>query len=147
MSNLYLGKWISLLYRYGQIYMTKELEPFNIGKGQFLFLIALYHEDGLLQEELADCLNIDKGTTARAIAKLEQFGYVTRRPKQKDLRSNQVFLTQQAQDFKPHLYSILEKWTGILSDGMSIEEIEKAFSLLEKMALNATNYIDKKSAP
>ncbi|RYD03588.1 hypothetical protein N752_19465 [Desulforamulus aquiferis] len=33
---------------------------YGIGKGQFLFLIVLYERDGLLQEEIAQCLNIDK---------------------------------------------------------------------------------------
>ncbi|MEW6625026.1 MAG: MarR family transcriptional regulator [Bacillota bacterium] len=143
MSNLSLGKWISLLYRYGQIYVTKELEPYNIGKGQILFLLALYQNDGVLQEELAQQINIDKGTTARAIGKLEKAGYVTRKPNEKDLRSNQIFLTPKAQEFKPHLCSVLRRWTEILSAGMTEEEVEKAFDLLIKMAQNATNHIEK----
>ncbi|MBS4024076.1 MAG: MarR family transcriptional regulator [Clostridia bacterium] len=143
MSNASIGKWISLLYRYGHIYVTKELEPYNIGKGQFLFLLALYHKDGLPQEELAGFLNIDKGTTARAIDKLEKAGYVKKEPNQKDLRSNQVFLTQQAKELEPHIYAILHSWTEILITGMTEAEVEKAFSLLTKMAQNATDHIQK----
>lgn len=141
MSNLSLGKWISLLYRYGQIYVTKELEPFNIGKGQFLFLLALYQKDGLPQDELARCLNINKGTTARAISKLEKAGYVSRTPNVKDLRSNLVYLTQQAKDFQPQVYSILNIWNEIITNGMSQEDVDKALELLTKMSLNATDYI------
>ncbi|KUO60141.1 MAG: hypothetical protein APF84_00090 [Gracilibacter sp. BRH_c7a] len=143
MSSASLGKWISLLYRYGQIYISKELEPYSIGRGQFLFLLTLYSQEGLSQEELAQTLNIDKGTTARAVEKLEKNGYLYRKPRIQNLRTNEVFLTQKAKDFEPLLYSILKKWTDILSTGMSEYEIEKTFIILEKMNENATNYITK----
>ncbi|MDO9534168.1 MAG: MarR family transcriptional regulator [Bacillota bacterium] len=141
MLTMSIGKLISLLFRYFQIYITDELEPFNIGKGQALFLFALYQQDGLSQEKLAYHLNIDKSTTARALDKLEQAGYVTREKNIKDLRSNQIFLTQKAIEFKPRLYSILERWTTILSEGMTEEEIETALKLLTKMFENAIVYI------
>lgn len=143
LSSTSLGKWISLLYRYGQIYVTKELEPYNIGKGQFLFLISLYCNDGLSQEDLAQNLNIDKGTTARALNKLEKNGYIYRKPNKSNLRANQIFLTQKAKDFEPQLFAILQKWTDTLSTGMTESEIEIAFNLLTKMTENATTYINK----
>lgn len=132
-----------MLYRYGHIYMTKELQPYNIGKGQFLFLLALCHKDGLPQEELAVCLNIDKGTTARAISKLEKSGYVIKKQNKKDLRANMIFLTEKAINFKPQLFTILHHWSNVLSEGMNEEDKEKAFYLLTKMAHNASNYIQK----
>lgn len=138
-----LGRWISLLYRYGQMFVGKELEPYDIGKGQFYFLLALYKRDGMRQEELADLLKIDKGTTARAIDKLEQAGYIRREPSQEDLRANWVFLTPKALDFKPELVAILLRWTEIISNGMAQEEIEQSFSLLERMAQNAIAYMKK----
>lgn len=136
-----LGRWVSLLYRYGQIYVTKQLAPYNIGKGQFLFLLALYHKDDLPQEELAQYLDIDKGTTARAIEKLEQAGYIIRKTSENDRRLNQVFLTQKAIEFQPKLYSILHDWTDVLCEGFSEEEVEKTFTLLKRMADNASNYV------
>jgi DNA-binding MarR family transcriptional regulator len=141
MATESFGRWISLLYRYGQMYVTKELEPFHIGKGQFLFLLALYQKDGLLQEELAKQLNIDKGTTARAIYKLEEEGYVIRKSGERDRRSNQVYLTDKARDFKPHLYSVLLQWTDILCQGLTDDEREHALSIFKKLADNAATYM------
>lgn len=138
-----LGRWISLLYRHSQIFIAKELEPYAIGKGQFLFLIALYHKDGMRQEELAGLLKIDKGTTARAINKLEKAGYVRREPGRDDLRVNRAFLTRQALDFQPKLAEILQRWSEIISSSMTAEEMEQAFSLLEKMSHNAAEYVQK----
>ena len=41
-----------------------------------MFLLELYKKDGKNQEELSEKLNIDKGTTARAIKKLEEEGFL-----------------------------------------------------------------------
>ncbi len=147
MSDLFPGKWISLLYRYGQIYITKELEPYNIGRGQSLFLLALYHKEGLLQEELSQFLKIDKGTTARAISKLEEAGYVRKEQNDKDLRSNQIFLTERGKEIRPHVFAALERWNKVISTGMSETEVETAINLLDKMAQNAVNYISKERNP
>jgi DNA-binding MarR family transcriptional regulator len=141
MANESFGRWISLLYRYGHIYVTRQLEPFHIGKGQFLFLLALYHKDGLLQDELAKQLNIDKGTTARALYKLEEEGYVIRKTDDKDRRSNHVYLTKKAEDFKPQLHAVLLQWTDILCQGLSENEREQALSIFKKLADNAATYM------
>lgn len=143
MAQQSLGRWISILYRYGHMYVSKAMEPYNIGKGQFMFLLALYHEDRLLQDELAKRLNIDKGTAARAIDKLEQSGYVIRNKNENDRRSNRICLTDKAIQFKSQFFSILDEWTNILSEGLTKEEVEMSFNLLEKMADNAARYVRK----
>ena len=142
-SRLHVGKWISLLYRYGYIFISEQLDPYNIGKGQYLFLLALYEKDGMSQEELSSHLSIDKGTTARALNKLEKAGYVMKKQNESDLRSNRVFLTDKAVQLKPHIYAIIEKWSSILSSGMTEAEVDKAFKLLMKFAHNAMDYVRK----
>jgi len=54
----FIGKAISYLYRYGQIYIGKKIEPYGIGSGQFPFLMRLYREDGINQESLSDYLKL-----------------------------------------------------------------------------------------
>lgn len=143
MQELTLEKLISLLFRYFQIYAAGEFEPYNIGKGQALFLFALYQQDGLTQEKLAASLNIDKSTTARAISKLEKAGYVMREKNKDDLRANRIFLTPRAKELKPRFQAILRRWTEILSAGMSEEEIAAVMGLLTRMFQNAIEYIHK----
>lgn len=141
MFELTLGRYISLIYRYGQMFITEQLEPYRIGHGQFLFLMVLYRKDGLTQEELARNLNIHKGTTTRAVRKLEQSGYVRREQDQTDLRANRVFLTEKAIKFEPVLADILNRWTRILGTGLTDEEFKQAFNLLTRMAQSAVNYM------
>ena len=80
-----LGRTVSILYRLGQSHMGKQLEPYNIGAGQFSFLAELLHRDGISQDEVALNLRCDKGTAARAIQHLEKHGYLERKQDKEDM--------------------------------------------------------------
>jgi len=135
-----IGRWISMLYRYGQIYVGKKMQPYGIGKGQFMFLIKLFQRDGLSQEDLTESLNFDKATTARALRKLEQEGYIIREKNEGDRRSNRVFLTTKARDIEPFIFEVLNNWTEILAAGFTPGEKKQVLGLLERMANNAAKY-------
>ena len=140
-----INRWISILYRYGQSHISKQVGQFNIGSGQYVFLLALYKKDGISQEEISDHLKIDKATTAKAIRRLEKEGYIKRDINSEDRRAFKVFLTQKAFDIKPEIHSILRNWSDVLSGGFSEDEKKLVLELLGRMAKNAFEFIDKKN--
>lgn len=116
----FIGKSISYLYRYEQIFnWKKKLQPYGIGSGQFPFLMRLYREDGINQESLSDYLKIDKGTTTRAIQKLVDEDYVFRQRDEKDKRSYRVFLTEKGKKLEPDMKKIVSDWEDILFSGFN----------------------------
>ena len=133
-----VGRHISCIYRNFHKYMHEELREFNLGSGQFHFLMTLYKKDGVNQETLSEKLNIDKATSARAIKKLEEQGFVIRKKDQNDRRNYNIFLTKKAIQLKPKIRNILSNWTNILLEDLSQEEVEQLFILLEKISQNAT---------
>ncbi len=110
----FIGKVISFLDRYEQIYIGKKIKPYGIGSGQFPFLMRLYHGDGINQESLSDYLKIDKGTTARAVQKLVDEGYVFRQRDENDKRSYRVFLSEKGKTLEPIIKKIASEWEDIL---------------------------------
>lgn len=138
-----IPRWVSLIYRYGQMYIGDHLKQFDIGRGQHIFLNALYKEDGLTQEELSDYLKIDKGTTAKALKKLEEQGYITRTVSEKDKRCNEVFLTDKARGIKEDVRKVLTDWRERLTFGLSDEEKQMALIILEKMGHNAAHFAEE----
>ncbi|MED4602063.1 MarR family transcriptional regulator [Paenibacillus validus] len=135
-----ISRLISLLYRTGQMYIGSRLKEHDIGKGQYMFLSALYKQDGLSQEELSDYLMIDKGTTAKALKKLEEQGYVSREVRDDDKRFYRVFLTPKALEIKDEVRSVLADWRSLLTSGFTEEEKEAAIALLDKMGHNAARF-------
>ncbi len=131
-----IGKYISQIYRKGRIFIGRGLEEYNIGQGQFMFLLELYIEDGRNQEELAEVLKIDKGTTARAIKKLEESGFIRREKDEKDKRSNRVYLTKEGKEMKDNILFVLNQWDKKMSEQLDEEERELMIKLLKKVCSN-----------
>lgn len=132
-----LGKIISILYRHGHIHINEHLKPLGLTSGQAVHLMALYRQDGLRQEDLCQRIDIDKGTTARAVKQLEARGYVRKRRDPRDKRACRLHLTPKALRAKSDFLSVFLGWTRILSEGMTEEEVRTALDLMERMAGNA----------
>jgi len=103
-----VGKYISVIYRYMNSLMDKELEVYDIDRGQFPFLIPLYHREGVSQNELCQFYKMDKAAAVRALNKLEKNGYVIRMTDPDDKRQHQIYLTKKAKIFEPQLYDIIK---------------------------------------
>ena len=138
-----IGRYVSVLYRSAGSYLSKELSRYNIGSGQFTFLLYLYNHHGVTQENMSSHLYIDKGTTARAIKKLEDFGYVYRITDETDRRAFKVYVTEKAQSIKHELYGILEKWNIIITADFTKDEFDATLLLLQRMVRNKNNFLSK----
>ncbi|MEW9500935.1 MarR family winged helix-turn-helix transcriptional regulator [Jeotgalibacillus marinus] len=131
------GRWLSTVHRYGYMHLSKTFDEYGLGEGQVKFLMVLFEKKEQTQEQMANVLNIDKTTTARAVKKLEDEGYVTRKPHATDRRSHLVCLTAKALDMEPMIRSILKDWTNTLTEDFTDEEKVIVVGLLKRMATNA----------
>lgn len=138
------GKYLSLIWRHKQAYMAKRMEPLNIGAGQYVYLFRLYIEDGQSQQHLSDDLMVDKAATMRAINKLEENGYVVRRPDPADKRSFQIFITDKGRNIRSKLEEIVEEVLETLLKDMSVEERELAKKMLKHIARNMVQAVNER---
>lgn len=135
-----VSRYLSCLYRHTQMYFDRMLQPYGISYGSLAILMVLFHHDGIHQEEISQKLSIDKGTTARAIQKLVELGYINRVVDQSDRRAYQIFLTAKGAALKPELKRLSGEWAARLTSGFTEAEIEQSFRLLEKMSRNARHF-------
>lgn len=138
-----LGKHISLIYRFSQIFFNLELKKYNLGSGQYIFLVNLFENNGITQEQLSDIVKIDKATTARAVAKLVKENYVFRKINTQDKRAYNLYTTDKAESLKSTLYEILDSWNKIMLDNLNSEERETLAKLIEKVGTNILSQIDQ----
>jgi DNA-binding MarR family transcriptional regulator len=142
MLDMNIGRYISVLYRHNQIIINNVLKSTGLGSGQYLFMITIAKNPGINQKDLTNYLNIDKATTAKALAKLEKLGFISRLKDEKDHRYYTIFLTEKGKGFIPELKSNLYQVTDILCKGMNDEEIASASRLLEIMINNAVEEVN-----
>lgn len=132
-----IARWISVLHRQFQIYLNRELKDYDIHSSEYIFLVNLDKEKGVSQEKLSASLFIDKAATARAIARMEQLGYVQRTRDPFDGRSNLVTLTAKGLEMRRIIKSKLAHWRQTISEGLSEEQIEDMIAQLQRMSKNA----------
>ena len=135
-EHKHIAKYISQLYRKGSSYINKEISKYGIGSGQFMFLLELYKKDGKNQEEIAEDLKMVNGTTARALKKLEEQGFLTRLRDERDKRSNKIYLSDKAKNIREDIFNILDDWNKQITRSLAKEEVKMLEDLLEKVSKN-----------
>lgn len=53
-----------------------EFKDLDLTRGQYLYLVRIYENPGIIQEKLAEMIKVDRTTAARAIKKLEMQGFI-----------------------------------------------------------------------
>lgn len=132
------GKYISCIHRRVQAYINKQLSFYNIGSGQYQYLLKIYKNDGLSQKQLSEDFCIDKATTAKAIKKLIDEQYIVRIDDKFDKRVNRIYITDKGKNLVPIIKNILMDIDNKLNDGFSYEERIKGTLLLKKFFNNAS---------
>jgi DNA-binding MarR family transcriptional regulator len=141
MNDISYGKYISVLYRHLQIIINHDLKEYNLGSGQYLFLIEVHIHEGINQRDLTSLMKIDKATTAKALIKLENLGYIDREKDVQDRRYYKIFLTDKGKKFMPILKDKLDNLSSTLIQGMTEEEKSTTSRLLDIMIKNAVNEV------
>ena len=132
-----IGKWISILHRQSQVYLNKELKPYNLNSSEYIYLINLAGNAGVNQKYLSDMIIIDDALTTRAMKSLEEKGYIVREKSQSDKRSYNIKLTEKGLKIQPIIHEKLNYWTSVLSENMKEEEIDSMIEKLRSMSNNA----------
>lgn len=135
-SGLPLTKHLSMIYRYSRRFLTKALAPLEVETGQYPFLMILYRLPGLTQEQLSAELGMDKGTTARMVAQLEQSGLLERRVDGADKRANHLYPTERALALAGTLRGISRRMQETLLAGFTPDERAQTETLLLRMRDN-----------
>lgn len=141
-----LGRYFTATSRHLQSFINKRLEPYNIGGGQYLFFISIYHHEGLYQDELSELEHVDKITTSKMVKKLVEAGYVRKENDPKDRRFSRVYLTEKGHEVCPLVRRVLDETAEILVSGLTQEEEQQLRVLLPRMLSNVAQYTHKMKA-
>lgn len=134
MSCNSIGRLISILNRQSHIFLHGALKDLDIGASEHGFLMTLFKEGAMTQEELSARIMIDKAATARAVKSLEDKGYVTRVADQSDKRAKLVACTEKAQESREEIQSALRRWTDFLTADLEPETLNLLVGTLEQMS-------------
>lgn len=135
---MHLSKAISLLHRKMNTELNVRLMEIGLSNGQSRMLKHLYNNGEMTQAKLCKELELDKSTVAKALARMERNGFVTKRINPENTRSFLVSLTPKATQIVPKTREVLSGWTEDVTSDFSETEKELLYELLHKAAHKAT---------
>ncbi|MFE4144836.1 MarR family winged helix-turn-helix transcriptional regulator [Peribacillus sp. YIM B13472] len=113
-----------------------EFKEFDLTKGQYLYLVRIYENPGIIQEKLAEMIKVDRTTAARAIKKLEIQGFIEKKNDQDNKKIKKLYATDKGEKVYPLLKKEGEYTDKVALSGFSLEETETMLHLLQRVRKN-----------
>ena len=111
--------FVSLIYRSHAKYLNKKMQSVNLTFGLYPFLIEIYYNEGISQEDLAKILYLNESTVTRNLEKLEKRGLIVRTPNK---RKKIINITDEGREIAKMVMDYDEKWDEIIKKDLNEEE-------------------------
>jgi len=113
-----------------------EFKELDLTKGQYLYLVRICENPGIIQEKLAEMIKVDRTTAARAIQKLEIQGFVEKKDDETNKKIKRLFSTDKGMQAYPFLKREGDYSNSVALAGLSEEDTETLFHLLHRVRKN-----------
>ena len=129
--------WLKQTYLAVRKAFNEELCAYGLTSAQFEVLARLWHEDGLEQRTLQECLGVTPPTLTGVIDGLVERKQLERRVSPDDARVKQLFLTPQGRALSSCILCIAARYQEQLLTDFTQEQISTLRNLLQRLAQNA----------
>ncbi|GAA0615837.1 MarR family transcriptional regulator [Virgibacillus siamensis] len=113
-----------------------EFKELDLTKGQFLYLVRICENPGIIQEKLAEMIKVDRTTAARAVKRLEIQGFIEKRDDETNKKIKRLLPKEKGENVYPFLKREGEHSNKIALSGMTSDEIDTFHALLQRVREN-----------
>jgi DNA-binding MarR family transcriptional regulator len=113
-----------------------EFKEYDLTKGQYLYLVRIVENPGIIQEKLAEMIKVDRTTAARAIKKLEMNGFIEKKEDKENKKIKKLFATEKGENVYPFIKRENDYSNIVALEGLSEREVETIFNLLHRVRKN-----------
>lgn len=98
----------------------------------------------VFQRDIESRINVRPSTATSILKVLEKNGYIKREPVEADARLKKLVLTEKADEMKNLTFDMMSEVETKIIEGISQEELNAFFEVIEKMKKNLITMNDKK---
>ncbi|PLT27623.1 MarR family winged helix-turn-helix transcriptional regulator [Peribacillus deserti] len=113
-----------------------EFKEYDLTKGQYLYLVRICENPGIIQEKLAEMIKVDRTTASRAIKKLVSNGFIDKKDDEHNQKINKLFPTEKGKNVYPFIRRENDYSNKVALDGFTDQEVETLFNSLQKVRKN-----------
>ena len=110
-------------------------------------IFALYMHSGPTQRELADKIGVESPTLVPIIDKMEEDGYVKRKPDPQDRRIKRIYTTSKTDSLWDSMLECAAQIRKVSTKEVSEQEIKSALGVIKKITENLTAYLGDSEVP
>ncbi len=113
-----------------------EFKEYDLTKGQYLYLVRICENPGIIQEKLAEMIKVDRTTASRAIGKLEINGFLEKRDDKHNQKIKKLYPTEKGENIYPFIKKENDYSNMKALVGFSESETEIISTLLQRVRKN-----------
>lgn len=113
-----------------------EFKELNLSKGQYIYLVRICENPGIIQERVAEMLKVDRTTASRSIKKLVSDGFVKKQSDDHNKKILKLYPTEKGENIYLFLRKEEEYSCEIALNKFSQKEKEIILKLLQKIRKN-----------
>lgn len=113
-----------------------EFKEYELTKGQYLYLVRICENPGIIQEKLSEMIKVDRTTAARAIQKLEINGFIEKKEDESNKKIKKLFPTEKGKNVYPFIKRENDYSNTVALEGFSETEAETISNLLQRVRKN-----------
>lgn len=115
-----------------------EFKDIQLNRGQYLYLVRISENPGIISDHLAGMLNVDRTTTARSIKKLEQNQLIRKENDQQNKKIKHLFVTELGQKLAKQIKKENAYSNEVVLAGLSTQQRIELAALLQIVEKNAS---------
>jgi len=113
-----------------------EFKDVDLTKGQYLYVVRICENPGIIQEKVADMIKVDRTTASRAIAKLEARGFIEKVADDHNKKIKKLYPTEKGRSIYPFIKKENDHSNAVALSGLSNEESDALLHLLQRVREN-----------
>lgn len=115
-----------------------EFRDIDLARGQYLYLVRIAENPGIIQEELSELLKVDRSTVARSVKKLEGKGLVQQKAAKDNKKNKEWFVTEKGEKLYPLILAENDYSEETSLQGFSQAEVQALEKMLIRVRENIT---------
>ena len=115
-----------------------EFRDIELARGQYLYLVRIAENPGIIQEELSELLKVDRSTVARSVKKLEAKGLVQQKAAKENKKNKEWFVTEKGEKLYPFILTENNYSEETSLQGFSQAEVQALEKMLVRVSENIT---------
>ncbi|MEQ9640588.1 MAG: MarR family transcriptional regulator [Alphaproteobacteria bacterium] len=123
----------------------RSMRELGLTRSQWWVLTHLYFNEGITQTEFSAILDIERASLGRLLDRLEEKGWLERRPDPSDRRIKRVYLTGEVEPLMRTMRARAAAVRGVAFDGLSTEENDALIGYLDRVKDNLAAELDSQN--